>query len=218
MITSIEPQKNDPKRVNIYLDGEFAFGMSGILAAWLKVGQSLTEEKINTLIIDDGLESTYQKALHFMSFRPRSIAEVRKNLQGREIPLSLIEETIKLLQSNSLLNDLKFAQDWVANRSDFHPRSQSALRLELRMKGIAEEDIQKALEIGLDDETLALLAAQKYKHRLKGLNKIEFRKKISSYLSRKGFSFTSINPVFTTIWNEIHPGSENGVSINNEEN
>jgi len=218
MITAIEPQKKDPKRVNIYLDGEFAFGISGILAAWLKVGQSLSEEKINTLISDDGLENTYQKALHFMSVRPRSIAEVRKNLQGRDIPLILIEETVKRLQNNSLLNDLKFAQDWVGNRNDFRPRSQSVLRLELRMKGIAEEDIQKALENNLDDETLALLAAQKYKHRLKDLNKLEFRKKISGYLSRKGFSFTSINPVFTAIWNEIHPGSENGVSINNEEN
>jgi len=27
-ITSIQAQKNNPERVNIYLDGEFAFGIS----------------------------------------------------------------------------------------------------------------------------------------------------------------------------------------------
>jgi len=217
IISAIEPQKKDLKRVNVYLDGEFAFGVTSILATWLNIGQELTEEQINGLIFDDGLESSYQKALHFLSFRPRSIVEVRKNLAERDIPEILIDETIKHLQSNFLLNDLNFAREWVANRKDFHPRSHSALRMELRQKGISEEIIQKALEEIIDDESLAFLAAQKYKHRLEGLNKLDFRKKLNAFLSRKGFSFSSINPVFIAVWNELHPGSEHGLSINSED-
>ena len=66
--------------MNIYLDGEFAFGLAGIVAAWLKLGQELGEEKIASLKAEDEREVTYQKALHFLSYRPRSSAEVRQNL------------------------------------------------------------------------------------------------------------------------------------------
>ena len=45
-ITAIEPQKRDPDRVNIHLEGEYAFSLARIVAAWLQVGQDLSEEKI----------------------------------------------------------------------------------------------------------------------------------------------------------------------------
>ena len=216
IITAIEPQRKNPERVNIYLDWDFAFGVKGILAAWLNVGQSLSEKKMNELILADGHESAYQKALHFISYRSRSIAEVRKNLAGREIPEDLVEETILRLQENLLLDDLKFARDWVANRTDLRPRSHLALRMELRQKGIADEVIQQVLAENVDDDVLAFLAAEKYKHRLEGLDRLDFRKKLSSYLSRKGFNFTSINPVVTAVRSELHPAANAG-SINHRE-
>ncbi|PIZ25955.1 MAG: hypothetical protein COY47_03135, partial [Chloroflexi bacterium CG_4_10_14_0_8_um_filter_57_5] len=63
-ITAIKPQKKNPRRVNVYLDGEFAFGLSKLIAAWLKVGQTLPEEKIASLQAEDERETVYQKALH----------------------------------------------------------------------------------------------------------------------------------------------------------
>jgi len=217
IITAIENQKKDPQRVNIYLDEEFAFGLAGYLAAWLQIGQTLSEEKIKDLISEDLLESAVQKALHFLSFRPRSISEIRKNLASRDIPESVIEETIDRLQKNSILDDQKFAQDWIENRTAFRPRSRSALRMELRLKGIQDDIIQTALE-DIDDEALTLQAAHKYIRRLEGLNKLEFRKKLSSHLARRGFSFASINPVVTFVWNEIQPTADHGASTNNEDN
>ncbi|HCC78147.1 MAG: hypothetical protein A2X25_04920 [Chloroflexi bacterium GWB2_49_20] len=217
IITAIEPQKKDPKRVNIYLDDEFAFGLAGYLAVWLKVGQVLTQEKINALTSDDLLESTVHKALHFLSFRPRSVSEVRKNLAGRDIPENAIEVTITRLQENSFLDDLKFAQDWVANRKDFRPCSRSALQMELRLKGIPDDVIQTALD-DVDDDVLTLQAARKYAHRLTGLNKLEFRKKLSAHLARRGFSFASINPIVMLAWNEIQSAFDHGASNNNEDN
>ncbi len=101
-ITAIEPQQKNPQRVNIYLDGEFAFGLTSLLAAWLKVGQELSDEKIASLKAGDELEVTYQKALHFLSYRPRS-AEVRQNLMKRGIAEPLVEETLSRLQAPAWL-------------------------------------------------------------------------------------------------------------------
>ncbi len=85
-ITAIEPQQRNPQRVNVYLDGAFAFGLTRITAAWLQVGQEISEEKIASLQAEDANEIAYQKALHFLSYRPRSSREIRKTCSGAGYP------------------------------------------------------------------------------------------------------------------------------------
>jgi regulatory protein len=200
-ITAIEAQKNNPKRVNIYLDGEFAFGLDRLVAAWLTVGQSLEEEKISKLQIEDAQEKAYQQAMLFLSYRARSEAEVRKNLEKHEIPPAVIDQLIERLREERLLNDGQFAQDWVANRSEFRPRSRRALTVELRRKGLTEADIRFATE-AVNEESLAYAAAQKRVRRLEGLEWIEFRKKLSEFLARRGFGYEVIAPTVKRLWAE----------------
>jgi regulatory protein len=217
-ITAIEPQRKNPRRVNVYLDGEFALGLSSLVAAWLKVGQTLAEEKIASLQAEDEQESVYQKALHFLSYRPRSTAEVRQNLNKHNVPESLIEATLERLQRSGLVNDEAFARVWVENRSEFRPRSKLALKMELRRKGLDDELIQSVLVEGVDDESLALQAARKYVRRLAGLERSEFRVKLSGFLSRRGFSYSTIAPVVSQVWQEMRQTADGREKINNEEN
>ena len=201
-ITAIEPQQKNPQRVNIYLGGEFAFGLAAIVAAWLKAGQDLDEGEIARLKAADEHEVTYQKALHFLSFRPRSSMEVRQNLSKRRIPEALIDETIERLQKAKLVNDEAFAQAWVENRNSFHPRGKAALRSELRRKGLSDEIVQSVLDKQVNEETLAIIAARKYAQRLAGLEWPEFRQKLGGFLSRRGFSYDTLAPVVSEIWKE----------------
>lgn len=204
VITDIQVQKNDPKRVNIYLDGQFAFGTASILVAWLRVGQTISEEKVNELIQQDDFETAYQKALHYLSFKARSEHDVRNNLSSRNISIEVIDEVISRLQINHLLDDRQYARDWIANRQEFHPRSKTAISIELRRKGLTPEIIQEALELGADDESLANLAAEKYQHRLEKLNKVDFTKRLGNHLSTRGFSYSTIRPVIAKTWQKIH--------------
>lgn len=200
-ITAIEVQKKNSKRVNIHLDGEFAFGLDRFVAAWLAVGQSLDEEKISRLVAEDSQEKAYQQALLFLGYRARSEAEVRKNLEKHEIPSAAIEETLARLREERLLNDSKFAQDWVANRSEFRPRSKRALVIELRRKGLDDSAIQSATG-AVDEEALAYAAAEKRVRRLEELEWNEFRKKLGEFLARRGFAYEVIAPTVKKIWNE----------------
>jgi regulatory protein len=201
-ITVIEPQQKNPQRVNIYLDGEFAFGLAAIVAAWLKMGQDLDEGEIAKLKAADEHEVTYQKALHFLSFRPRSSTEVRQNLSKRRIPEALIDETIERLQKAKLVNDEAFAQAWVENRNSFHPRGKAALRSELRRKGLSDEIVQSVLDTQVNEEALAIDAARKHAQRLAGLEWSEFRQKLGGFLARRGFSYDTLAPVVSEIWKE----------------
>ena len=65
-ITAIKVQKKNQDRVNIYLDGEFAFGLARIVAAWLRVGQELEDSKIDQLQAEDEHEKAYQRALNLL--------------------------------------------------------------------------------------------------------------------------------------------------------
>lgn len=202
-ITAIETQRRTPNRVNIHLDGEFAFGLARIVAAWLRVGQELSDEKIEQLQTADARERAFQQAMLYLSYRARSESEIRKNLHKHEIPEAVIEQTLERLRENGLANDNQFARAWVENRNTFRPRSRRMMAMELRQKGLDDEAIESAVE-SVDDETAAYVAGQKKSGRFKGLEWIEFRKKLSGFLARRGFSYSVIAPVVTRIWNEMH--------------
>jgi len=202
-ITAIITQKKTPNRVNIYLDGEFAFGLTSITAAWLRFGKELDEKKIEQLQAEDARERAIQQALLFLSYRARSESEIRKNLQKHEIPEAVVEETLERLRRDGLANDDQFARAWVENRATFRPRSRRMMQMELRQKGLDEESTKSALE-DVDDEALAYEAAQKRATRFKGLEWTEFRTKLSGFLARRGFSYSVIAPVVTKVWNETH--------------
>lgn len=202
-ITAIQAQKKHPGRVNIHLDGEFAFGLARMVAAWLSVGQELSEEKIQRLQLEDARERAFQQAMLFLSYRARSEAEIRQNLRKHEIPEPVVDHTIERLRQDGLANDKEFARAWVENRSTFRPRSRRMMTMELRQKGLDDEAVKYAIE-AVDDETLAYEAAQKRAPRLRDLEWNEFRKKLSDFLARRGFSYSVIAPVVTRIWNEAH--------------
>lgn len=211
-ITAIEPQQKNPQRVNIYLDGDFAFGLARVTAGWLKVGQELSEEKISSLQADDASETTYQKALHFLSYRLRSSAEVRQNLAKRGTPADLVNATLDRLERAGLVNDGDFARAWIDNRNTFQPRSKSALRVELRRKGLSDEIVQPVLDEKVDEEALAREAARKYAHRLSGKDWADFRQKLIGFLARRGFSYTTITPIVSEVWKETQMADEGATS------
>jgi regulatory protein len=215
-ITAIEAQKKHPNRVNLYLDDQFVFGLSRLVAAWLSVGQILSEEKIAALQTEEARETAMQQALLFLGYRPRSVQEVRANLEKHEIPEAVIVATLERLQENGLLNDQAFAQAWVENRNEFRPRSRRALALELRRKGLTDEIVQEVLTEHVDETALALQAGQKQARRMSGLDWTAFRQKLGGFLGRRGFSYAVIAPVLRQVWQELHPG-DSQTNFNNEE-
>ena len=201
-ITSLQVQKRNNKRLNIYLDGEYAFGLSRYVAAWLQVGQDLTEEKITALLADDAVESAYQISTKFIGYRMRTTSELDKHLTKKGIEPPVIGQVIERLNENGMLNDEGFAKMWIENRSEFRPRSQRLLALELRRKGINSETIQNVIERTPPEDELAYLAAKKRIRRYEHLDWQDFQLKLGSHLARRGFSYSTIKPVVYKVWTE----------------
>jgi regulatory protein len=187
--------------VNVYLDGKFAFGLAIAEAIHLEVGQTLSDDEIAQLHIRDKVEQAYERALNFLSYRPRSEDEVRRNLHKKDIEETVVEEVIERLTRVELLNDREFARYWVENRLQFNPRGLRGLRYELRQKGLAADVIADTLA-DLDIEAAARKAAETGARRLAGLEARDFRRKLQAYLARRGFSYAVIAPLIEELLEE----------------
>jgi regulatory protein len=206
IVTALKAQKRNQRRVNVYLDGEFAFGLERIVAAWLYVGQELSEEKITSLQEEDQREAAYQKALNFIQYRERSEAEIQQHLKEQNLSEEIAGQVIERLRRSGLVDDQRFAQAWIENRNEFHPRSRRALAYELRQKGIDPGAIQDALQ-DVDEEQLAFQAAVKQFRKFQSLEWPEFRQKMLGVLARRGFSYEVSASAATRVWEEQHAGS-----------
>ena len=214
-ITSINPQKKND-RFNIFVDGEFAFGISAEtrFMKQLEVGKHLSEGQISRLIETDQIERLLQMSLKFLSFRPRSEKEVRNYLlrKGRigEIEKSdtektryekSVEKVVQKLKNLDQINDKEFASWLVEQRKRFRPRGNRLIKAELAQKGIDKDIINEIAEENNQEseEELAIKAAQKKYTSYKKLNTNEFRTRLGQYLARRGFDWGTIKKVVDTL-------------------
>ena len=202
-VTSIKPQKNG-KRLNIYLDGKFSFGidLENFVKAELKVDQELPEEKIEEIIKKAQFQKTLDKLLRFTTLRPRSEKEISLWLRRKKVHESIREELFNRLKRLELVDDAKFALWWVGQRQAFRPKSLRILRQELGVKGIDKDTINDVLgSITIDEGKIAreLLAKKAYKW--KSLPARNARQKMSQYLAGKGFGWELIGDVVDAFLN-----------------
>ena len=189
-ITELKVQKRNPQRVNVYVNGHFAFGLAAIEAVRLKVGQHLTDAEIARLQEKDQVQIAYERALDFLSYRPRSVAEMQRYLAGKKFDTPTIDAVVARLSRAGLLDDRAFVQYWLENRDSFKPRGRRALRYELYQKGVADALIDELLADYDEVDAAyraALSQAQKLVRRQSDVD--TFRSKLLAFLNRRGFPF-----------------------------
>lgn len=201
-ITRLVIQERDKERVNVYLDGEFAFGLALNEAIHLKVGQLLSDADIEALQAEDAYHKAYHRVLDLLSRRPYSTGEVQRYLAQKKVAPAHSERIITRLTEVGLLDDLAFARFWIENRDAFQPRSAMAIRYELRQKGVEGEIIDEALDEGdFDEEEAAYRAGLKSLSRLRKFeDEREFVQKLAGVLGRRGFRWEVIRRVAERLW------------------
>jgi regulatory protein len=206
-ITALKVQKHNLNRLNIYIDGEFAFGVERLVGAWLNIGDEIDKDKIEALLQNDELEKAYLRALRLIDTRPRSTFEVASRLKKAGYGDAVITSVLERVKTANLVCDAEFARTWVENRCTFRPRSKRVLVLELHQKGVADSEIQSAV-CELDEASLAMQTAEKYASRCRDLPFDEFRKKLTGYLARRGFGFETAAEVVQQTWQSMQVEAE----------
>jgi regulatory protein len=202
-ITSVVVQHRNPNRVNIHLDGEFMFGLHKLTAAWLTIGQELTDEQIENLKTKDLAEVIHQSALRLLNYRQRTAVEMMKRLILKGYDREQVKAVVDRLQENHLLDDTQFAESWVNDRITLHPRSKRLMAYEMMNKGLDGQVVQIALAKAGDDTQLADAAARKAMHKWENLAELEFITHCAAFLGRKGFAAGICFSTARNLWKEL---------------
>ncbi|MBI2845300.1 MAG: RecX family transcriptional regulator [Chloroflexi bacterium] len=200
-VTALKEQVRNRQRVNVYLEGRYAFSLPLALAARIGEGSYLSEEEVEKLLHEDMLHRAYQKALNLLSYRPRSKQEIQRRLERRQVSPEIIDTVIRKLAREGMVDDLDFARWWVENREDFRPRGRALLRYELLRQGVDEETVAQAVE-DIDEERSAWRAGQGYAARLRNLDEATFRRRLTDFLRRRGFSYSVAQAVVAGVAKE----------------
>jgi regulatory protein len=203
-ITALKRQKRNVRRINVYLDGEYALALPEIEAARLRIGQWLDDSEIAALQEVDEVERAHQIALNLLSYRPRSSEEIRRNLNGKDFSQQAIETALQRLENVGLVDDLEFARYWVEQRRDFKPRGSAMLQHELRQKGISRQIIDQVL-LTVDEESLADRAARAWLEGKRNLDPEDAKRKLHGYLVRRGFAYSVVRETLKRLEDRLNP-------------
>ena len=200
-ITLVEPQKKTlhqrfgqaPRRFNIFLDGQFAFGADEdlVVERRLIVGKEIQKEDLGKFLEEAEIGKLMERMYKWFGVRMRSEWEVRQKFKilGKELVSDLIiEALINKLKQKGMLNDLEFAKAWVESRSK--KKGKNALKAELFKKGINKEIIEEVLVSSNENENQTAQKLLEKKMRLwKNLPEMEFKQKAFRFLVSRGFEY-----------------------------
>lgn len=146
---------------------------------------------------DPGMERAARRAenvaLHAITRRGQSRAEVADLLARRDLPAEVIEAELERLAAVGLIDDQALARDLVDRLRSRKKLGSSALRAELQRRRLDRETIEAALSTQPDDDLDSMVdeLARDRARRLGGLDRATAERRLIDYLARKGHSGSS---------------------------
>ncbi|QTU82797.1 RecX family transcriptional regulator [Carnobacteriaceae bacterium zg-C25] len=226
-ITTIEVQQNNKHRFNIFIDDQFAFGVSEqtLLFFTLHKGMEITPQQQTKILKYDHFQRLYSAGVNYISYRMRSEKEVRDKL-AKLLDVSedetvintqqkMIELAIKQLKSDGYINDTLYAQAFVEESLNVSGKGEFHIRRKLKEKGIAQEIVAQVLN-EIDDDTqndTALQVATAFIKRQDVISSNALRQKLSNHLMQRGFSIQTVQTILNQMDTSTITKNENKNAI-----
>lgn len=192
VITEISNCKKNKNRVNVFVDGTFAFALYFETAVQygLKKDMDITALDLKKIAEDDEKKYSMDAALKFIAYQMRSKNEVSKKLKQKGVSEAAAEETIRRLEELGYLNDRSYAETYAAE-----------LKERLGRRGIASKLYEKGIDKSLTEDVLlglgsfsepAAVQAEKLFEKYRGLDGRKAREKVFRTLMSRGFEVEDI--------------------------
>lgn len=207
-ITAITPQKKDPNRINVMVDGTYRFSLDIFQYADLgiKVGREYADEELTTLEQESVFGKVYARSLEYCLMRPHSAKEVRDYLYRKTrdsrtktgevkkgISADITARVFDRLVEKGYIDDEKFTRYWIENRNMAKGASKRKLQAELQVKGVSRTIVERYLaeSVRTDEAEIMKVIAKKRK-------RYPDDQKLMQYLARQGFSYDDIKQALRT--------------------
>lgn len=137
----------------------------------------------------------------------KSRKQLADKLDDRDVPPEAAQRVLDRFEELQLIDDAAFADSWVRGRARTRGLSRSALKRELRTKGVADELASEALEQLSDADELDMareLVKKKVRSMPPGLDRDKGVRRLVSMLGRKGYGPGVAFRVVNEVWPVEH--------------
>lgn len=196
-ITALQPQKRNKRRVSVFLDGNFLFGLSGetVAALGLHVGREVDRADLDRIALEEQVHEARQYAFLLLSYKARTTNELRQRLARKGFSPDIVSRTLQRLAELKMVDDAGFARRFTEDRINIGHKGKWRVRGELLKRGVAKEHIEDALATAPDKTAAAREVAEKYLSRNRRLEPDVLRRRLYALLARRGFSADTIRHV-----------------------
>ncbi len=206
MITSILPNIRKPGRFVIEADGRELATLSIEAIERLRLGTgSVLDERLQLEIArESGVLETYDRALNMLAVRARSAAELRRLLVRKGEPVDRVDAAIERLRAIGFIDDASFARQFTRSKALGAGLSRRRLQQELSKRGVMREISDAAIEQvfveeGVDEEVSIERVARKKLHMLEQVDAPTRRRRLYSFLARRGYDADDISRVLRVV-------------------
>lgn len=193
-ITDMQIQKNNKSRANVYIDGEFAFGleMLTVMKLGLKIGREVSEEQLAQAVFNSEKSVAFERAVNYLSRCMKTCKQMREYLTGKGYSPDVVSNVVDRLKELKYLDDETYARLYVEQNSQ--SKGEYRLKQELSVKGISKALIDKyCVQDGERSVNAAAQLAVKY---MKGKpSDVKTLQKLQRYLISRGYGFDTVNQV-----------------------
>lgn len=193
-ITDLKIQKSNKARANLYLDGEFAFGveMLTVMKLGLKIGREVSVEELSEAVFDSEKSVAFEKAMDYLARGMKTSKQMREYLAKKGYSQQVTMCVVSKLTEYKYLDDAAYAKAYV----ELNGKTKGArrLQLELQQKGIARQQAESAAET--DGET-ALANAEALAHKYVRSKTVDVKllQRLQRYLLSRGYDYETVNVV-----------------------
>ena len=196
-ITALQPQVRNKRRVSVFLDGNFLFGLSveTVAALGLRVGREVDRAELDRIALEEQLHAARQYAFLLLSYKARTTSELKQRLTRKGFSPDIISRTLQRLAELKMIDDAGFARRFAEDRINIGHKGKWRVRGELLKRGIDRKQIDAAIAEAPDEVAAAKEVAQKYLSRNRRLEPDVLKRRLYALLARRGFSPDTIRQV-----------------------
>ena len=200
-ILSIKRSTRYNDRIIVKLDDKSVFRVpeDAFVLNPLHVGQTVTLDEIENYDVKMRLQEAKDAAFKLLSFRMRSIAEMRKRLKEKSFSQIEIDYVIDKLTKLNYLNDVEFGKAFVKEKIKNKKIGPKAIKSELFPHQLSPDFVDELIEsvykkYKINDLITFHLKRKKIKKNTQ-MNKSDLSR-LNNYLLRKGFEWDNINGLY----------------------
>ena len=200
-ILSIKRSTRYNDRIIVKLDDKSVFRVpeDAFVLNRFHVGETVTLDEIEDYDVKMRLQEAKDAAFKLLSFRMRSIAEMRKRLKEKSFSQIEIDHVIDKLTKLNYLNDVEFGKAFVREKIKNKKIGPKAIKSELFPHQLSPDFVDELIEsvykkYKINDLITFHLKRKKIKKNTQ-MNKSDLSR-LNNYLLRKGFEWDNINGLY----------------------